>query len=97
MCSLLEFSRYAITCNHSNAFNEECRGFTQAGVACMNAVMGCADAALGNLTALLDSVINPNGMYGECVFAHHPDEFAPVSESAYAAAATPHEILLQVN
>jgi hypothetical protein len=30
---------YAITCNESNIFNEECRGFTQCGLAAMSSVM----------------------------------------------------------
>ena len=30
---------YRVTCNESNWFNEECRGFTQCGMASMSAVM----------------------------------------------------------
>jgi hypothetical protein len=59
---------YAVTCNASNWFNEECRGFTQCGLTSMNAVSGRRDAAAGNLTNLVDSVITPNGMYGEVIF-----------------------------
>ena len=44
---------YRITCNASNWFNEECRGFTQCGLASMNAVSGRRRAAAGNLTRLV--------------------------------------------
>jgi hypothetical protein len=53
---------YRVTCNESNVFNEECRGFTQCGMSAMSAVTGRADAAVGNITALLDTVATPNGM-----------------------------------
>ena len=43
---------YGITCNESNAFNEQCRGFTLCGVAGMNAVSDRPAAAVGNLTQL---------------------------------------------
>mmetsp|Transcript_164734 Transcript_164734/g.528496 ORF Transcript_164734/g.528496 Transcript_164734/m.528496 type:complete len:965 (-) Transcript_164734:486-3380(-) len=88
---------YRITCNRSNWFNEECRGFTQCGLASMNAVSGRADAAAGNLTSLIDSVITPNGMYGELVYFTHPNMFAPVAESAYCGAASLHTMLLHTS
>ena len=53
---------YRVSCNESNWFNEECRGFTQCGLASMNAVSGRRHAAAGNLTNLVDTVITPNGM-----------------------------------
>lgn len=53
---------YRVSCNQSNYFNEECRGFTQCGLASMNAVTGRREAAAGNLTSLVDTVITPNGM-----------------------------------
>ena len=55
---------FRVTCNASNVFNEECRGFTQCGMSAMSAVTGRAEAAVGNLTSLLDTVATPNGMYG---------------------------------
>ena len=73
---------FRVTCNASNVFNEECRGFTQCGMSAMSAVTGRAEAAVGNLTSLLDTVATPNGMYGEMVFMDNPNEFSPVSESA---------------
>jgi hypothetical protein len=59
---------YRVTCNESNVFNEECRGFTQCGMSAMSAVTGRADAAVGNITALLDTVATPNGM---CTLPKH--------------------------
>eukprot|EP00041_Stephanoeca_diplocostata_P027165 m.745089 g.745089 ORF g.745089 m.745089 type:complete len:1294 (+) comp23125_c1_seq4:39-3920(+) len=85
---------YGVTCNASNWFNEECRGFTQCGMAAMNAVSDRPDAAAGNLTNLIDCCITPNAMYGEMVYQDHPDEFAPVSESAYCGAGVVHTMLL---
>ena len=85
---------YSITCDKDNWFNEECRGFTQCGVAGMSAVLRRSDAAVNNLTNLVDSVILPNGMYGEQVWAGHPDDFSPVSESAYCGAGIMHMVLL---
>ena len=63
---------FRVTCNASNVFNEECRGFTQCGMSAMSAVTGRAEAAVGNLTSLLDTVTTPNGMYGEMVFMDNP-------------------------
>ena len=85
---------YGITCNRSNVFNEECRGFTHCGIVGMNVMVGRADAAAGNLTDLVDTLITPNAMYGEEVFANSPWEFSPVAESAYCGAAGVHEMLL---
>ena len=85
---------YGITCNASNWFNEECRGFTQCALTAMNTVSGRRDAAAGNLSGLVDSVITPNGMYGEMVYMNHPDEFCPVSESAYCGAGNIHTMLI---
>jgi hypothetical protein len=56
---------YRVTCNASNWFNEECRGFTQCGLASMNVVSDRPDAAVGNLTNYIETVVTPNGMYGE--------------------------------
>ena len=56
---------YAVTCDPANWFNEECRGFTHCGFSAMSAVSGRGAAAAGNLTQLLDTLITPNGMYGE--------------------------------
>ena len=75
--------------------DDECRGFTQAAMAAMSAQLNRTDAALGNLTAFLDLVGLPNGMYGEEVYAGQPQEFSPVSESAYSAAASVYGMLLQ--
>ena len=88
---------FRVTCNASNVFNEECRGFTQCGMSAMSAVTGRADAAVGNLTGLIDTVITPNGMYGEMVFMDNPNEFAPVSESAYCGAGNVHTVLLHTS
>jgi hypothetical protein len=88
---------YRVTCNASNWFNEECRGFTQCGLSSMNSVAGRPEAAQGNLSGLIDSVITPNGMYGEMVYQSHPNEFSPVSESAYCAAGVLHTMLLHTN
>jgi hypothetical protein len=88
---------YRVTCNDSNWFNEECRGFTQCGMASMSAVMNRPEAAQGNLTGLIDSVITPNGMYGELVYQSHPNEFSPVSESAYCGAGSLHTMLLHTS
>jgi hypothetical protein len=85
---------YAVTCNESNWFNEECRGFTQCALSAMSTVTARPEAAAGNLSALVDSVITPNGMYGEMVYFHHPDEFCPVSESGYCGAGSLHTMLL---
>ena len=59
---------YKVTCNHSNVFNEECRGFTQCGLASMNAVSDRPLAAVGNITHLIDHDVTTNGMYGEEVY-----------------------------
>lgn len=61
---------YRVTCNDSNWFNEECRGFTQCGMASMSAVSDRPEAAVGNLTNYISTVVTPNGMYGEEVFFH---------------------------
>ena len=55
----------------------------------MSAVTGRAEAAVGNLTSLLDTVATPNGMYGEMVFMDNPNEFSPVSESACERSRSP--------
>ena len=75
--------------------DDECRGFTQAAMAAMSNLLNRTDAALGNLTSYLALVGLPNAMYGEEVYAGHPDEFSPVSESAYSAAASVYGMLLQ--
>ena len=58
---------FRVTCNRSNWFNEECRGFTQCGMASMNAVSNRPEAAVGNLSHYIHAVVTPNGMYGEMV------------------------------
>eukprot|EP00658_Telonema_sp_P-2_P046191 TRINITY_DN3430_c0_g1_i10.p1 TRINITY_DN3430_c0_g1~~TRINITY_DN3430_c0_g1_i10.p1 ORF type:complete len:700 (-),score=109.31 TRINITY_DN3430_c0_g1_i10:79-2070(-) len=88
---------YRVTCNGSNWFNEECRGFTQCALAAMNVLVGRPAAAQGNLSRLIQSVITPNGMYGEMVYQSHPDEFSPVSESAYCGAAVLNTMLLHTD
>lgn len=72
----------------------ECRGFTQAAMSAMSAALGRPAAAVGNLTAFVRLVGLPNAMYGEEVFAGHPDEFSPVSESGYSAAASVYGLLM---
>jgi hypothetical protein len=85
---------FNITCSgpqaHGPDYNgdDECRGFTQAAMSAMSSILHRPDAAVGNLTSYLTLVGLPNGMYGEEVYAGHPDEFSPVSESAYSAAAS---------
>jgi len=91
---------WAITCAgpqaHGPDFNgdDECRGFTQAGMAVMSAMLERPAAALGNLTSYLSLVGLPNAMYGEEVYAGQPGEFSPVAESAFAAAAAVYRLLL---
>lgn len=89
-----------ITCSGPQAHgpdyqgDDECRGFTQAGMAAMSVRLNWTMAALGNLTSYLKLTGLPNGMYGEEIYAGRPDLFAPVSESAYSAAASVYELLL---
>ena len=85
---------YRVTCNASNWFNEECRGFTQCAMGSMSVVVGRPKGAEGNLTSLIDTVVTPNAMYGEMVFQAHPNEFSPVSESAYCGAGVLHTMLM---
>jgi hypothetical protein len=67
----------------------ECpNGFTGDGVAALSAHLGRADAAVGNLSAVLDSLIPPNTLYGE-------ENESPNIESAVAVAHVLHELLLQ--
>jgi hypothetical protein len=47
---------YSVTCNSTNWFNEECRGFTQCGMASMSVVSGRPTAAAGNLTSYIERV-----------------------------------------
>jgi len=75
----------------------ECRGFTQAAMAQMSNALSRSEAALGNLTSYLRLVGLPNAMYGEEVYAGHPDEFSPVAESAYAAAAAVYGALVRAS
>ena len=89
-----------ITCSGPQAHgpgwlgDHECRGFTQAAMAAMSGRLNRTGAALGNLTSYLALVGLPNGMYGEEVYAGHPEQFSPVSESAYSAAASVYGLLL---
>jgi hypothetical protein len=71
----------------------ECRGFTQAALSAMSALMNRSDAALGNLTKFIELVGLPNAMYGEMSFVN--GGFSPVSESAYSAAASVYGLLLR--
>ena len=67
----------------------ECpNGFTSVGVAAYSLHMGRADAAIGNLTAELGTLMPPNTMYGE-------ENESPNIESALAVAYVLHELLLQ--
>lgn len=84
---------YGITCNESNAFNEECRGFSLCGLAGMAVVSDRPVAAVGNLTQLFATVLTPNGWYGEYVYMEKVDMFSPVSESAYCSAGALHTML----
>ena len=60
-----------VTCSGPQAFGPdfdgdgECRGFTQAVMSAMSALLNRTEAALGNLTSLLALVGLPNAMYGE--------------------------------
>ena len=91
---------WSITCAgpqaHGPDYNgdDECRGFTQAAMAAMSTRLNRTQAALGNLTGYLRLVGLPNAMYGEEVYAGHPDELSPVAESAYSAAASVYGMLL---
>eukprot|EP01060_Flectonema_neradi_P035848 TRINITY_DN6707_c0_g1_i1.p1 TRINITY_DN6707_c0_g1~~TRINITY_DN6707_c0_g1_i1.p1 ORF type:complete len:856 (+),score=106.21 TRINITY_DN6707_c0_g1_i1:38-2605(+) len=87
---------YGLSCNASNVFNEECRGFTQCGMAMMSATLGRKDAAVGNLTNVIVNNFSPNGMYGESVFFDNPSMFSPVSESGYCTAAVTNTALFHV-
>jgi hypothetical protein len=49
-----------------------CRGFSRGATAVMSALTSRPEAAQGNLTKLLDTVITPNGMYGEGVTNNAP-------------------------
>lgn len=69
----------------------ECpNGFTGDGVAALSAHMGRPDAAIGNLSAVLASLIPPNTLYGE-------ENESPCIESAVAQAHVLHELLLQTD
>ena len=92
---------WRITCSGPQAHgpdydnDDECRGFTQAAMAAMSNLLNRTDSALGNLTSFLTLVGLPNAMYGEEVYAGNPDQFSPVAESAYSAAASTYGMLLQ--
>ena len=45
----------------------------------------------------VDTLVTPNGMYGEMVWQWSPSEFAPVAESAYCGAGALHEMLLRTD
>jgi alpha-L-fucosidase 2 len=69
----------------------ECpNGFTGDGVAALSVHMNRPNAAVGNLTAVLDSLIPPNTLYGE-------ENESPNIESAVAQAHVLHELLLQTD
>lgn len=69
----------------------ECpNGFTGDGVAALSAFLGRPDAAVGNLTAVLSTLIPPNTLYGE-------ENESPNIESAVAVAHVVHELLLQTD
>ena len=75
--------------------NVQCRGFTQAAMAAMNNQLNRSLATLGNLTSYLRLVGLPNAQYGEEVYFGHPEQFSPVSESAYSAAASVYTMLVR--
>ena len=87
---------YSITCNSSNVFNEECRGFTQCGMAMMSADLGRKNASVGNVTNLIINNLSPNGMYGESNRGYNPNEFSSVAESGYCTAAVVNTIMFHV-
>ena len=60
----------------------------------MNAVAGRAAAARQNITRSTDTILTPNGMYGEQERMNHPDEFGPTAESAYCIGGVLHTMLL---
>ena len=69
----------------------ECpNGFTGDGVAALSAHMGRPDAAVGNLSAVLDTLIPPNTLYGE-------ENESPNIESAVSVAHVLHELVLQTD
>ena len=84
----------AVTCVE----RESCRGFSRGAVSIMSAMLGRAEAAMTNLTALLDTVVTPNGMYGEGVTSNargsQLHQLSPCPESAYIASAALHEQFL---
>ena len=85
---------HRLTCNTSqNWFTESCRGYSVCGIAGMNAVAGRRSAAQGNISFSLDTIIVPNGLYGEDEKGNHPDEFGPTGESSYCLAGVLHTML----
>ena len=69
----------------------ECpNGFTGDGIAGLSAHIGRPDAAVGNLSATLATLIPPNTLYGE-------ENESPNIESAVAVAHVLHELLLQTD
>ena len=85
---------HRLTCNTSqNWFTESCRGYSVCGIAGMNAVAGRRSAAQGNISFSLDTIIVPNGLYGENEKGNHPDEFGPTGESSYCLAGVLHTML----
>eukprot|EP01052_Picozoa_sp_SAG31_P018528 SAG31_NODE_1316_length_8838_cov_11.005031_1_plen_915_part_00 len=85
---------YNLTCNTSeNWFTESCRGYSVCGIAGMNAVAGRQSAAQGNISFSLDTIIVPNGLYGENEMMNHPDEFGPTGEISYCLAGVLHTML----
>jgi arylsulfatase A-like enzyme len=85
---------FGLTCNTSeNWFTESCRGYSVCGIAGMNAVAGRRSAAQGNISFSLDTIIVPNGLYGENEMFNHPDVFGPTGESSYCLAGVLHTML----
>jgi alpha-L-fucosidase 2 len=85
---------YHLTCNTSeNWFTESCRGYSVCGIAGMNAVAGRRSAAQGNISFSLETIIVPNGLYGENEMMNHPDKFGPTGESSYCLAGVLHTML----
>ena len=70
------------------------QGYSLCGIAGMNAVAGRAAAARQNITRSTDTILTPNGMYGEQERMNHPDEFGPTAESAYCIGGVLHTMLL---
>ncbi|GAA4428416.1 hypothetical protein GCM10023148_32480 [Actinokineospora soli] len=72
--------------NHWQSLTGALQGYSFTGSASMYAMLGDGDAALSQLTKLLNSYVRPNTMYAET---------GPVIETPLSAAQTLHDMLLQ--